>query len=169
MFGFVIAAVSVFALVNVLRRVGRWRRFGYGGYAGPGCHGGWRRSYGPRSWMRSVLGRLGTTPDQEKVILGALAELRSNRASIVEEANATRAELASALTSGLIDDATLDEMFARHDRLLARIRVSFVEALRHATEALDERQRKELATLLRSGRSGRFGWGRPWNEDNMWA
>jgi uncharacterized membrane protein len=168
MFGFAIAAVSLFVFVKVLRGVGYLGRFGHGAYAGYGCPGGSRRFGRPPS-LRSALERLGTTPGQEKVVLRALDELRSNRSALVEEAKATRAELGSAIESGTVDDTTLDEMFARHDRLLARLRVSFVEALKQVSEALDERQRKELASLLQSQRPGPFGWSRPRSEGHIWA
>jgi Spy/CpxP family protein refolding chaperone len=109
--------------------------------------------------MRSILERLETTPGQEKVIVAAVDELRDNRALVREEAEQTRADLARVVSGGLVDDAALEETFARHDRLLAQLRVAFVESLRKATEALDERQRKQVADLL--ARSGRFG-GRVW-------
>jgi hypothetical protein len=115
--------------------------------------------------MRSIFERLGTTPGQEKVVAQALGELRSNRAVIAEEARTTREDLTSAISGGLIDDAALDEMFARHDRVLARLRVSFVEALKQITETLDERQRKELVAILRNPRAS---W---WHDsrETMWA
>jgi Spy/CpxP family protein refolding chaperone len=69
----------------------------------------------------------------------------------------SREDLAHAVRGGLVDDATLEESFARHDRLLARLRVSFVEAMKKATEALDERQRKALGDMLEGRR-----WGRVW-------
>src|SRR5215472_6782468 len=106
MFGLVMAAVSVFILLKVLRRVGYLRRFGPGGYAGYGCHGGRYQSRGPRSWMRSAFERLGTTPGQERVIMHALDELRSNRAAIADEAKTTRTDLGSAISAGLVDDTT---------------------------------------------------------------
>ena len=171
MFGLVMAAVSVFVLLKVLRRVGYLRRFGAGGYAGYGCHGGMRRSRGARSWLRSVFERMGTTPSQERVIMHALDELRSNRSALVEEATTTRSDLGSAISSGLVDDTTLEETFARHDRLLARLRVSFVEALKQINEVLDDGQRKQLADALRNRGSGWFGGGSPWSDrhQDVWA
>ena len=154
MLGFVIAGISLFVLVRVLRRVGYLGRFAYGGFAGHRCYRGQGGFRGPRSWLRSVFERLGMTPAQEKVVARALEELRSDRAAIVEEARTVRADLASAVSSGLIDDSTLEEMFARHDRVLARLRVSFVEALKQVTEVLDERQRKQLAEILRDPTAG---------------
>ena len=169
MFHVVLAAIGLFALVRVLRRVGYMRRLGYVGY---GLHGGWHRRGGARSLLRSLFGRMGTTPSQEKVILRALDELRSNRAAIVDEAKAARADVVSAVSSGLVDDTTLEETFARHDRLFARLRVSFREALKQICETLDERQRQELADFLRSPRSSWVGRGPRWSDyhrEDEWA
>ena len=101
--------------------------------------------------------------------MSTLEELRSHRRAVREEAERTRGDLAQAVSSGLIDDQTLDETFARHDRLLAQARVSFVEAVKKVTEALDERQRKQLAEILQ--RRGWFGGGPRWSDhhDNVWA
>jgi hypothetical protein len=101
--------------------------------------------------LRSLFERLDTTPGQEKVIVSALDELADNRKVVREEWSQAREDLARALRGGLIDDATLDESFARHDRLMAQLRVSFVEALKKVTEVLDERQRKLLADRLEGG------------------
>jgi len=169
MFHVVLAAIGLFALVRVLRRVGYMRRFGYAGY---GCQGGWHRFGGPRSILRSLFERMGTTPSQEKVILRALEELRGNRTAIVEEAKTTRADVATALSSGLVDDTMLDETFARHDRLIARLRVSFTEALKQISETLDERQREQLADFLRSRRSVWVGRNTRWSDyhqEDVWA
>jgi hypothetical protein len=87
----------------------------------------------------------------------------------------TRADIAHAVAGGLVDDHTLEETFARHDRLLARLRVSFVEAVKRVTETLDERQRKQAADLIERSpwrRAGRAGWGGPYRgggPGNMWA
>jgi hypothetical protein len=171
MLGFIIATVGVVAAVKVLRR-----RFGgglcHGGYGYGYGHGrqggGWPRSRGfggPRWWLRSTFERLETTPSQEKALLGAIDELRSSRAVVRDEARQTRADLARAVAGGFVDDATLEETFARHDRLLAQLRVSFVEALKKTTEALDEPQRQRLARMI-EGR-GWFG-GSRWDSD-VWA
>ena len=69
----------------------------------------------------------------------------------------TRGDLARAVAGGLIDDETLEETFARHDRLLAQLRVTFVEAMRKVTEALDERQRRQLAGVIEGGLRGLGG------------
>ncbi len=165
MLGFIIGTVCLIGLVRTLRR----------GWHGGGCGYGGPRRFGARRWMlRSVLERLDTTPGQEKAIVSALDELEGNRELVRGELRQTRADLARALSGGLIDDATLEETFARHDRLLAQLRVSFVEALRKVTEALDERQRKTLADLVESGRArGGPRWGSPYRDrreaSGMWA
>jgi Spy/CpxP family protein refolding chaperone len=150
MLGFILGTVCLIGLVKVLRR-GR-------GWHGHSRHGGYGlRGYsGARRWfLRSIFERLETTPGQEKAIVEALDELRDNRHLVRDEAEQTRADLARVISSGLVDDGSLEETFARHDRLLAQLRVSLVEALRKATEALDERQRKQVADRL--ARSRRFG------------
>jgi hypothetical protein len=98
-------------------------------------------------------------PGQERAILQALDRLADNRAVLRDELRRTRADIARAVEIGLVDDSSLDDAFARHDRTLAQLRVSVVEALKTVTETLDERQRKELAAIL-----GRGGWGGgPWS------
>jgi Spy/CpxP family protein refolding chaperone len=172
MFGFIIGTVCLVGLIKVLRhrhgwggRDGGWHHHGhghgYGGESATGGFGGGRR----RWWLRSIFERLDTTPGQEKAILAALDELRDNRRVVRGEMDLTRADLARAVAGGLVDDATLEETFARHDRLLAQLRVSFVEALKKVTEALDERQRKQVARLLEGGFTGFRG---PYR-GGMWA
>jgi Spy/CpxP family protein refolding chaperone len=170
MFGFIFGTVCLIALFKVLRRSGRgwspgWGYGGHGGWGhgrghgyGHGGYGGFRG--GARRWfLRGVFERLETTPGQEKAILAAMDELRENRRLVQDEAQQTRADLARAVSNGFIDDSTLEETFARHDRLLAQLRVAFVESLKKATEALDERQRKQVGDMLEGGR---FGGGRIW-------
>jgi Spy/CpxP family protein refolding chaperone len=178
MFGFIIGTVCLIALVKVLRR-GR----GVYGHRGYGCHhghGGYDAYDGdesagpgarrPRRWLlRSLFERLETTPGQEKAIVAALDELRDNRKGVRGELQQTRGDLARAVASGLVDDATLEETFARHDRLLAQLRVSLVEGVKKVTETLDERQRKQLARWLEGGAfRGGPRWGGPYR-GGMWA
>jgi len=177
MLGFIIGTVCLIGLIKVVRRGRRWGHhgyggYGYGGYEGYGPRGGYGPGFGgPRRWfLRSLFERLETTPGQEKVILAAIDELRENRKVVREEAHQTRADLARAVAQGLIDDGTLEETFARHDRELAKLRVAFVEALRKVTEVLDERQRKQVADMLQGGF---FRGGAPWARGpyrgGMWA
>jgi hypothetical protein len=164
MFGFIIGTICLIGLVKVLRRGRRY----YGGF-GHGYYRGYPGGGGARWPLRSLFERLETTPGQEKAIVEALDQLRDNRRVVREEMQQTRVDLAHAVGGGLIDDRTLDETFARHDRLLAQLRVSFVEALKRVTEALDERQRKQAADWLEGGfwRGGR--WGGPYRTGGIWA
>jgi Spy/CpxP family protein refolding chaperone len=145
MLGFIFGTVCLIALVKVVRRGHGWR----------GRRGG--RGFGGRWLLRSMFERLDTTPGQEKAILGALDQLRENKKSVREELRQTRSDVARAVRGGLVDDSSLEETFARHDRLLAQLRVSLVEAVKQITEALDERQHKQVADMLDG--SGSFGCG----------
>jgi len=157
MFGFIVGTACLIGLVKVLRRGHGWQgHWGHQSYASRYGRGGGRR----RWFMRSVFERLDTTPGQEKAIVHALDELLENKGLLRDEAEHTRADLARVIAGGFVDDASLEDTFARHDRLLAQVRVSFVEALKKATEALDERQREQLGDLLE--RRGRFGDRRIW-------
>jgi hypothetical protein len=187
MLGFIIGTVCLIGLVKVLRRGRGWGygRMGYGPFGGGGCargggfgggHGygrGWgERGGGERWFLRSIFERLQTTPGQEKAIVAAIDELRSNRKVVHEELQATRGDIARAVAGGLVDDSTLEETFVRQDRLLAQLRVSFVEAVKKITEALDENQRKQVASVLEGG--GFFGgrgprWGGPYRGGGAWA
>lgn len=185
MLGFIIGTVCLIGLIKVLGRGRGWHRMGYGGWGGGGAcshgggygyghgHRGWSGGGGgPRWFLRSIFERLETTPGQEKAILSALDELRENKKVVREELQATRGDIARAVASGLVDDSTLEETFARQDRLLAQLRVSFVEAVKKITEALDERQRKQVADVLEGG--GFFGgrgprWGGPYRGGGAWA
>jgi Spy/CpxP family protein refolding chaperone len=176
MLGFLFGTVCLIGLVKMLRHGhgGRgWDGYGhhaYGGYGGYGAGYG-PGGGGPRRWfLRSLFERLETTPGQEKAIMAALDELRENRKVVRDEMQQTRGDLGRAVAAGLIDDSTLEETFARHDRLLAQLRVSFVEAMKKVTEALDERQRKQMAEVLEGGFPGWRGGGfRGPYRGGMWA
>jgi Spy/CpxP family protein refolding chaperone len=118
--------------------------------------------------LRSLFESLRTTPGQEETILAAVDGLRGNGKLVREELKQTRSDLARAVRSGLVDDAVFEESFARHDRLLAQLRVSVVEVAKQAAEALDEQQRKLLADRI-EGR-GFFGGGGSWRGGpRVWA
>jgi hypothetical protein len=171
MFGFIIGTVCLIALLKVVRRT-----YGYGwgprwGGCGAEYGGSHRFGFGPgfgRRWMlRQLFERLQTTPGQERVIVQAIDRLAQNRGLVREEFTQTRADIARAIEMGLVDDATMEETFARHDRLQAQLRVAAVDALKTATEALDEHQRKILAGFL--SRGGFFHQGRDWGGPAVWA
>lgn len=165
MLGLIVGTVCVIGLVKA------FRRRGYCAGGGPG----WGRAGGSgfgasRWWLRSLFERLETTPGQERVIMEAIGELKANRASLHDEMKQTRTDFGQAISGGLIDDAQFEETFARHDRLLARLRVSMVEAMKKISETLDPRQREQLAKLLQGRGWGPVG-GWPWREPHggVWA
>jgi Spy/CpxP family protein refolding chaperone len=163
MLGFVIGTVCAIGLIKAVRRGRRHRGFGWPG-RGYGRAPGSRMRLG----LRSLFESLRTTPGQEETILAAVDGLRGNGKLVREELKQTRSDLARAVRSGLVDDAAFEESFARHDRLLAQLRVSVVEVAKQAAEALDEQQRKLLADRI-EGRSF-FGGGGSWRGGpSVWA
>lgn len=174
MLGFILGTVCLIALVKVLRRGRGWHGYGYGphGY-GHGGHGRYETmggGGGPRRWfLRSMFQRLETTPGQEKAIVAAIDELRENRRVVHEELQQTRGDVARVVAGGLVDDNSLEDTFARQDRLLAQLRVSFVEAMKKITEVLDERQRKQIADMLQGGFFRRWRGGGPYRGGSVCA
>jgi Spy/CpxP family protein refolding chaperone len=161
MLGFVIGTVCAIGLIKAARRHRRRRgHFGWPGY-------GKTPGLGMRWGLRSLFEDLRTTPGQEEAILSAIDGLRGNGRLVREELKQTRSDLARAVRSGLVDDAAFEESFARHDRLLAQLRVSIVEVAKQAAEALDGQQRELLAERLEGkgffgGRGGWHGGPRVW-------
>jgi Spy/CpxP family protein refolding chaperone len=156
MLGFVIGGVCAVVAIKAVHRYRRHRFYARGGrevYGWRG-HGRERRPRGG-PMLGWIFEALQATPSQEQAIVSAIDELRSNRKLVGEELEITRADLARALRSGVVDDAAFEESFARQDRLLAQLRVSAVEAFRRVAESLDEHQRKLVADKLES--RGWFG------------
>jgi len=138
------------------------RRLGCGRHFHGGPHGfrGFRGGPGQSFWLRRLFSRLDTTPGQEKVIKAALEDLWKAKGELREELKQARSDVARAVRGEIVDEATLDEAYARQDRLLATLRVSVTHAIKIIHEALDERQRKLVADMLEQGP---FGGGRgPW-------
>jgi hypothetical protein len=175
MLGFLFGTVCLVALVKVVRRVG-YHRHGPFGHGVSGCGPGGarfmgRRGFGGARWvLRSLFERLQTTPGQERAIVAALEDLSEARGVLRDELQRTRGQVAHVIAGGLVEDGSLEETFASHDRALARLRVGFVESLKKVTETLDERQRRELASWLERGRfrGGPF-WGDPNGSGSIWA
>ncbi len=184
MIGFLIGTACLIGLVKVLRH-GRCHGYGYGGYGG-GCGGGgcgmrrgWGGHQGPwggheghggrwggggdvQRWMlRSLFERLETTPGQEKVIVQAVEGMREQARSAREAVHATGGHAAKAFRGERFDEAAMADAFAKQDAALESAQKALFEALAKVHEALDERQRRELADMMERGVGpwGRWGAG----------
>jgi hypothetical protein len=145
MFGFIFGTACLAGLIYTLRR-GRYYR-GQGGR-----HGRW-------SWrgrMRWLFERLDTSPGQEKVIVQAADELTEAFEKMRDEFSPARAAIARSLRGEAFDAASLREMDAKHDALLENLRKTLRTSLSRIHEALDPKQRRELADMLE------HGWGYGW-------
>ena len=144
---------------------------------GPGFGGPW--GGGPR-WMhgrfgagffvRALAERLDATPAQEKVIRDATDEFRETASKLRGEGRKTRDEIASTFRKGHFDEVLFGEVFARHDRAIEEVRKAFIGMGARIHDALDERQREQLAELIEQGPSawrqrwGGRGRGRGWGD-----
>jgi hypothetical protein len=182
MIGFLIGTACLIGLMKVLRR-GRCHGYGYG-YGG-GCGGGMRRGWGghgghgghgpwgghegqggrwgggdmPRWMLRGLFERLDTTPGQEKVILQAVEGLREQTRSAREALHATGGHAAKAFRGERFDESAMAEAFTKQDAALESAQKALFEALAKVHEALDERQRRELADLMERGVGPWSAWG----------
>jgi Spy/CpxP family protein refolding chaperone len=143
MFGFFIGAACLIGFAAVARR-GRHHHFGHHGWHG-------RRGFGKRFFLHRVLGRLDTTPGQEKVIREAIHDFREDVFSLRGELRSTRRDLAQALRSPELDKAGLDRIFAKHDDVIEKLRASVVETAEKVHTTLDSQQRERLADMIEDG------------------
>lgn len=123
---------------------------GDGGHFGDGprwLHGGFGRGF----FVRALAERLDATPAQEKVIRDATDEFRETVSKLRGEGRKTRADVASTFRKGHFDEVLFGEVFARHDRGIEEVRKAFVGMGARIHDALDERQREELAGLIEAG------------------
>ena len=139
MFGFIFGTACLAGLFYSLRR-GRWHHR----HGGPG-----RASW--RGRMRWLFERLDTSPGQEKVLVQAADELTEAFEKMRDELSATSAAMARSLRGESFDAAALRELDARHDELIDNLRKTLRTALSRTHEALDAKQRRELADLLEHG------------------
>jgi Spy/CpxP family protein refolding chaperone len=139
MFGFVFGTACLAGLFYTLRRNRSWH---------PHRHGG-RWSW--RGRMRWLFERLDTSPGQEKVLVQAAEDLTEAFEKMRDELSATRAAIARSLRGEAFDSAALRELDAKHDELIDNLRKTLRASLSKAHEALDAKQRRELADLIEHG------------------
>ncbi len=188
MCGFILGTVCLFGLVKLLR-CGRHRGCGprgggyFGGHCGPrsgGCHGGhdayggggggpfargdWHSPEGLRWLLRPLFERLVTTPGQEKVMIEAAEGLRTKLAEVREVLRASGSDTAKAFRAERFDEASMGDAFARQNAALESVQRAGIDALMKVHEALDDRQRRDLADLMDRGVGffGRWGAGAPY-------
>lgn len=151
MLGFLFGSACLVGLAALLARPA-W----HGGRCGHHGRGG--RWSGPAWMLRRLYERLDTTPGQEKVIRRAVDDLTAEAETLRDEAGRTREDMARAVSGAAFDESALRDAFARHDERLARLREQLVASLGQVHEALDDRQRRELASLVSEG----LGWAGSW-------
>lgn len=174
MFGFFAGSLALVLMLKVAfghhyYRHG-WRHHGgFGGGYGGGFghhhrhgghgHGGWRHGGGWRRYaLYSLFERLDATPGQEKVISGAMDELRAKLAKMRGQWGEQRKQAATAFRSETLTPDQAEGVFAPFGANFDELRAASAEAMRKIHEALDDRQRGVLADLVERGWG--FGGGR---------
>src|SRR5262249_32051813 len=146
-----------------MMRGGRWAYAHGGGPWGRQRWGGWRhegwngaRHAGGRGPLRWLFERMDTSPGQERGVADAADALRGTRRGGRDDAERLRADVARSIRGESCDGAALEEAFARAEARLATVRETLRGQAARVHEALDSRQRAELADLVASG------WRRRW-------
>ncbi|HEY4224067.1 MAG TPA: hypothetical protein VGO62_22080 [Myxococcota bacterium] len=103
--------------------------------------------------LRGLFERLRTTPGQERVIAEALRDLRGAFKKSAESKAAGAKQVAEAMRGAEFKTENMGEAFAHVDESNETIRDATFAALAKIHEALDERQRKQLADLIGRGAS----------------
>jgi hypothetical protein len=163
MLGFFVGAACLYLLARTLRgggwayahAPGPWGRRRWGGWR----HEGWggRDRPGGRGRLRWLFERIDTSPGQEKVIGEAADALRDTLHGWRDDAERMRSDVARSIRGEAFDSAALEEAFARAEARLGTVRETLRGQAARVHEALDPRQRGELADLIG------HGWRRRWN------
>jgi Spy/CpxP family protein refolding chaperone len=152
MFGFLFGAACLLGLTATVAR----GHHGHHSCGGPRARG-FRHGRG-RYFLNHLLDRLDTTPGQEKVIREAVDTLLDNLHDARRDFRGTRSDVAEAIRAEVLDRASVEGVFDRHDQVIDRVRQSALDAFSKVHETLDQRQRKILAEIVESGPFGRgFG------------
>ncbi len=161
MWGFLVGAACLYGLARTMHggrwahAHGPWGRMRHGPWRDDGWSGsGHRGARGPLRWLFE---RMDTSPGQEKVIADAADALRGTMRGWHDDADRMRSDVARSIRGETFDAAALEEAFARAEARLGSVRETLRGQAARVHEALDARQRAELADLLASG------WRRRWN------
>jgi hypothetical protein len=147
MHGVIVGILGTLAVLFLLRALFLfgWRRRLAHRWGGPRRRG--------RGWMLGRLfARLGTTPEQERLLVDEVDALRGGLQGLREGLFASREELAAALAAEKLDPSALDALWAKELARAESVKRSAVEALARFHASLDARQRKLLAEMVRAGR-----------------
>jgi uncharacterized membrane protein len=109
--------------------------------------------------LRGLFQRLETTPGQEKVILAAVQDLKARAGTMRDSLFGARGDVARSFRAPSFDEHSVGAAFARADDAHEQLRRAALDALAKVYEALDERQRRELADLIDRGFDGWRGAG----------
>jgi Spy/CpxP family protein refolding chaperone len=174
MLGFVVGSVCLIALFKMHHRRRMWWAYhqGHGGFEGHHGHGPFGHGpfggHGPgpfgrfgggpfggfgggrRRGLYGLFSALDATPAQEKVILSAIDEVKQAAREGRGEFRQSREDLARAFRADSFDAEVMGNAFARHDEHLERLRKAVTGALARIHDALDEKQRAQLAEWLDS-------------------
>lgn len=176
MFGFVVGTLCLIGLIKVIKH----QRYGYAGYGpfahfgGGGCgrsmrgghhHGGGMGFFGgfgrmgARGPLRYVFARLETTPGQEKVIAEEVEAVMNAVGSVRQDFGNIRQTIANAVRSPVFNVEALAELQVKQDIAIEKVRDTIKASLAKIHEALDDKQRQELANIIEGGfRGGRGAW-----------
>lgn len=178
MLGFLVGTLCLIGLIKVVKH----HRYGYAGYGayghfGGGCgrgirHGGGHGGpfggfgggfgrMGARGPLRYVFSRLETTPGQEKVIADEVENVMNAVRSVRGDFSSVRQTIANAMRSPVFNSEALAELSAKQEAALENVRDTIKTSLAKIHEALDDRQRQELANIIEGFggfRGGRGAW-----------
>lgn len=137
------------------------------GHCGPSheSHEDWHQSYasgehdgglgggpfGVRRPLRFMARRLGLSEAQITELAGILDDLKTERAQAAVDHRRALGAFADAFTRDDFDEARVKQAALARAKSVERVQDAVVDALRRTHAMLDDKQRKELAYLLRSG------------------
>jgi uncharacterized membrane protein len=103
---------------------------------------------GRRFLVGRLSARLAATPDQERTLRQAAAEIEGALSTLRREPRQFGADLAKAVRGEIFDEGALSSAFDRHDEELRALRLAAAGALARVHTVLDPKQRDELARVV---------------------